>query len=167
MKKALLIFALVLGAVVAAVLGVGYALPIDHTASGAATVTLPPDRVFATILDVQNHPKWRDDVDAVEVLSPSPLRWREHSGGDAITFEIVSQEPPRRIVSRIADDSLPFGGTWTYALQPDGAGTRVTITENGQVFNPFFRFMSRFVFGHTATIDQFLADLTRVSSSGR
>ena len=33
------------------------------------------------------------------------------------------------------------------------------ITEDGQVHNPIFRFMSRFVFGYTATIDGFLKDL--------
>ena len=36
------------------------------------------------------------------------------------------------------------------------------ITENGEVYNPLFRFMSRFVFGHTATIDKYLEDLGQV-----
>lgn len=39
-----------------------------------------------------------------------------------------------------------------YRLVPDGAGTRVTITENGEVYNPLFRFVSRFLMGHTSTI---------------
>ncbi len=43
----------------------------------------------------------------------------------------------------------------------DNTGTRLTITENGEVYNPIFRFMSRFVFGHTATMDQFLSDLKK------
>jgi hypothetical protein len=68
---------------------------------------------------------------------------------------------PQQFVSRIADPNLPFGGTWTIDLKPEGAGTRVTITEHGEVYNPIFRFMSRFVFGHTATIDAYLTALQR------
>jgi hypothetical protein len=60
---------------------------------------------------------------------------------------------------RIADPDLPFGGTWTYRLTPKGSGTRLAITEHGEVYNPLFRFVSRFVFGHTATVDRFIAAL--------
>jgi len=35
----------------------------------------------------------------------------------------------------------------------------VAITEDGEVYNPFFRFMSRFVFGHAATLDEFVKNL--------
>ena len=41
-------------------------------------------------------------------------------------------------------------------LEPTDAGTRVTITENGEIYNVFFRFMARFVFGYTATMDRVL-----------
>ena len=36
------------------------------------------------------------------------------------------------------------------------AGRDLTITEDGEVYNVFFRFMSRFVFGHHATMDAYL-----------
>jgi hypothetical protein len=50
-------------------------------------------------------------------------------------------------------------GTWTFEFVPEGDGTRLTITERGEVYNPIFRFMSRFVFGHTATMDAFVENL--------
>ena len=65
------------------------------------------------------------------------------------------------LVTRIADTGLAFGGSWTFALQPAASGTRLSITENGEVYNPLFRVMSRFVFGHTATIDRYLGDLQK------
>ena len=34
-----------------------------------------------------------------------------------------------------------------------------TITENGEIYNPFFRFMARFVFGYTATMETYLKAL--------
>jgi hypothetical protein len=51
---------------------------------------------------------------------------------------------------------LPFGGPWTYELRPEGSATHLTITEHGEVFDPFFRFMSRFVLGHAATMERIL-----------
>ncbi len=75
--------------------------------------------------------------------------------------KLQESEPPRRLVTRITDKTLPFGGAWTFTLQPVDGGTKLTITENGEVYNPLFRVMSRFVFGHTATIDRYLGDLQK------
>lgn len=152
------VFAALIGLVVLT----GYALPVEHVASRTATVAQPGDRVFAALTDIDGYPQWRTDVNSVEVLSTAPpRRWRERGGNGDITFEVTEAQPPSRLVTRIADPDLPFGGTWTYDLAPEGTGTRLTITEHGEVYNPIFRFMSRFVFGHTATMDQFLADLKK------
>jgi uncharacterized protein YndB with AHSA1/START domain len=143
------------------VLGVGYWLPVAHVETRSAAFAHPPDRVFAAIADIENYPRWRSDVDAVEVLAWEPrVRWREY-GDDPITFERVEIRPPSRLVTRIADPDLPFGGTWTFELAEEGKGTRLTITEHGEVYSPLFRFMSRYVFGHGATLERFLADLER------
>jgi uncharacterized protein YndB with AHSA1/START domain len=156
---------LVLGVIVIlvlAVIAIGYALPVAHVASRDATLPAPPERVFAALQDVDRFPSWRSDVKSVDVLARTPrLRWREDGSNGPITFEVQEHDPPRRMVSRIADTSLPFGGSWTYVLTPAGTGTRIAITENGEVYNPLFRFMSRFVFGHTATMEAYLRDLQR------
>lgn len=146
----------------AAVVVIGSLLPQAHRATGTAAIAAPPGPVFEVISDVARYPEWRDDLSTVEVLTREPLRWREQSGGDAITFEVVETLPPERIRVRIVDPDLPFGGSWTYALVPEGSGTRITIVEDGEVYNPVFRFISRFVIGHTATIDRFLANLQKM-----
>ena len=155
---------LVLGALVALVLlviAIGYALPVAHVATREARLAAPPERVFGVLRDVEKYPAWRSDVKGVDLLATVPaLRWRERGDND-ITLEMETVEAPRRIVTRIADRSLPFGGSWTYELSPQDGGTRLVITENGEVYNPLFRFMSRFVFGHTATLERYLADLER------
>jgi uncharacterized protein YndB with AHSA1/START domain len=148
-----------LAVLVAVIVFAGYMLPVGHVATHTRVIAAPPDRIAAVLSDVTRFPEWRKDVDRVEVVSSAPLTWREHSGSDRITFEITDNGLPDRLVTRIADRDLPFGGTWTWALAPEGNGTRVTITEHGEVYNPIFRVMSRFVFGHTATMDQYLADL--------
>jgi uncharacterized protein YndB with AHSA1/START domain len=160
--KTALIVAGVLLLVVVAVVAVGYALPQSHVASRETVIAQPPERIYRALTEVERYPGWRSDVQKVDVLSQGPAaRWREHGSNGTITFEVAEHQAPARLVSRIADRSLPFGGTWTYELSGQGQGTRLKITEHGEVYNPVFRFMSRFVFGHTATMDRFLSDLTR------
>ena len=52
-----------------------------------------------------------------------------------------------------------FGGTWTFEVAESGSGSTLTITESGNISNPIFRFMSRFVFGYHATMNIYLEDL--------
>ena len=44
-------------------------------------------------------------------------------------------------------------------LEESGGKTKVTITENGEVYNPIFRFVSKFIIGYSATANRYLADL--------
>ena len=75
--------------------------------------------------------------------------------------ETVESVPPRRLVRRIVGETS-FGGTWTSELDgAPGGGTRLVITENGEIYNAFFRFVSRYIVGHHRTIDSFLAALRR------
>jgi uncharacterized protein YndB with AHSA1/START domain len=161
MLRILILIAGVLVALILLLIAIGYALPIGHVATRETRLAAPPERVFSVLRDVEKFPAWRSDVTSVEVLATTPaLRWRERGDND-ITFEMETVDAPGKIVTRIADKTLPFGGSWTYQLSPHDGGTRLVITENGQVYNPLFRFMSRFVFGHTATLDKFLEDLGR------
>ena len=159
MLKALFIAVAAIAFLVLIVAIAGYALPKAHVASRDARLAAPPERVFAVLTDVDRYPAWRSDVRTVEVIAREPLRWREHGSNGAITFEAQESRAPTRLVTRITDTSLPFGGTWTFALSAAEGGTAVTITENGEVYNPIFRFMSRFVFGHSATVERYLSDL--------
>jgi len=136
---------------------IGSFLPRDHVATRSATLAKPPDEVWRALADLDGQVRWRRGLERVEHLSPTSFR--EHTSQGAIAFEIVEDRAPVRRVTRIADDKLPFGGTWTYELAPDGAGTRLTITEDGFIKNPIFRFMSKTVFSTTATMERFLADL--------
>ena len=131
-------------------------------ASRTAAVGRPPADVYALVADVASYSQWWSDVSNVEMLPAEPgvVRFREHMTSGAVVMEVVETVPPQRFVTRIADPDQPFGGTWTFEIAPDPAGSRLTITERGEVYNPIFRFMSRFVFGHTATLDSCLAALT-------
>jgi uncharacterized protein YndB with AHSA1/START domain len=154
---------------VALVTLVGVALPQNHTASLARRYGVGPDVVWQTITDVESFPSWRPEVKSAERLASRDgrARWTEKTGHDQLTLEVVESVAPRRLVGRIADEGLPFGGSWTYELEAADGGTLLTITERGEVYNPFFRFVSRFVMGHTATIEQYHANLEKRLASGQ
>jgi uncharacterized protein YndB with AHSA1/START domain len=145
---------------------IGAMLPRDHVASMQVVVPASRDAVWAAVTDVASYPTWRTDVKKVGVLSqpPAPLSWREEGSQGGMTLTAETFEPPRRLIARIQDQDLPYGGAWEYVLEPDAGNadrTRVTITERGFVSNPIFRFVSRFVLGHHSTIDAYLKALGR------
>ncbi len=146
---------------VALVAAAGAMLPPDHVATRTTRLAASPDAVFATIADAGAYAAWRPSLSGVEMLPPidGRARWIEASGRDRIAMEQVERQPPRRLVTRIADPDLPFRGTWTFELTPDADGTRVTITERGEIRNPIFRVIARFVLGYGATMDTFLDEL--------
>lgn len=157
----------VVGVVVVAIiiiLAIGALLPKHHNVSRTVHVAAAPSDVYATIRNFAALRSWRPDVRSVEMLPPvdGRVRFRETSSNGAVTYEVMDDIPGTLVVTRIVDTNLGYSGAWTYAIAPAAnGGTSVTITEDADVTNVFFRFMSRFVFGHTGTIEKYLADLEK------
>jgi uncharacterized protein YndB with AHSA1/START domain len=161
--KLVLIAVAVIVLAVAGLFGLGTALPKAHTAARSLELHRSPEEVFAILSDFPAYPSWRPDVKSVEVLAPAGGKPRFREAGDqgTLTFDVEEFDPPRRMVTRIADEGLPFGGKWVIEVMPSREGSTITVTEFGEVYNPFFRVISRFVIGHTKTIDAYLANLGR------
>jgi uncharacterized protein YndB with AHSA1/START domain len=164
MKIALVSLGVVV-ALILVVIAVGYMLPVAHTATRERTLGAPPSRVFAAIMTPADFPQWRSDVKRVEMLPAvdGHTRWRETGDNGTITFVNDTVVPDRRVVTRIEDKGLPFGGGWTLELSPapQAGGTTLRITENGKIYNPVFRFVSRFILGYTRSLERYLGDLER------
>ena len=146
-------------ALVALAVLIGWLLPQNHVAHRRALFRQSSEALWETIT---GPPTWRPDVKSFEMLLAREGRkvWCEVDlHGQRITFEEVEAVPPSRLVGRIADPKLPFGGSWTYELLPGDGGTTLAITERGEIYNPFFRFMARFVFGYTSTLEKYLRNL--------
>jgi uncharacterized protein YndB with AHSA1/START domain len=140
---------------------IGSRLNPNHTASRSIKLRRSPADVFAVLHNFAQSPAWRSDVKKVEMLGvvDGHVRFREEGSNGTVTYEVLDDIAPQRLVTRIVDVDLGYSGTWTYDLQPADGGSVLTITENGVVTNPMFRFMSRYIFGHTATIDTYLKSL--------
>lgn len=125
---------------VAVVMLIGSRLPVAHVASRSETFAVPKTTL------------WELSLAAFHRMNDG-------------SYAIVEQEAPNRFVTEITDKKLPFGGTWTYELADDGAGSRLTIVEHGYVYNPVFRFISRYVIGHTRSLDAYFAGLEQSAGS--
>jgi len=133
--KWLMIAALVLVAIVIVATIIGAMLPRNHRASRTASFKRPPPDVWAAV---------------IEATSKSN-----------VPVDVLESAPPRRLVTRVKESEKMFGGTWTIAIDPAADGSTVTITEEGWVANPIFRFISRFVIGHHATMDSILRQMAK------
>ena len=136
-----------------------------HVASARATYARPAAEVFAAISGHIDQRQWRPELESIEMLAPQDGKtvFREVAGFGPVTFIVDESVPARRYVVRILDESLPYGGRWTFELEPrgpDGSRTQLTITEAGEVKVFLFRALSRF-FSPTKTIEDYLKNLGR------
>ena len=146
---------------VALVALIGCFVPRDHVAITAGTFRAAAERLFDAITDHAGQMAWRSGVSKIERgpdRDGKPV-WVEHTGQGPMPIQEVEAVRPSRVVGRIVDEGMPFGGTWTFELAatPDG-GTRVTITEAGFVRNLIFRALSP-CFSMTKPAETYLRDL--------
>jgi uncharacterized protein YndB with AHSA1/START domain len=139
----------------------GSRLPVGHIARVERDFPITPRALWAIIATPAELPKWRRGLTRIEMVDApaGTTRYREVSGRDAILYEVVESRPAVAYLTRIADRDLPFGGTWRWELQPTEGGVHLRITEEGEVYNPIFRFVARYVMGHSATLEAYMADL--------
>ena len=166
MKRLIIIIACVVGGL-ALLIGlmalVGSRLPKAHVASRSILLHSSPLEVYTVLRDFGSAPQWRPDVKRIEVepQQRGPVYFREVGNNGTVNYELTEDVPARRMVTRIRDTDLGYSGQWTYTLVAENGGTRVTIREDGEISNVLFRFMSRYFFGETATLDSYLTSLAK------
>ena len=119
-----------LAVLVAGIAIIGSMLPRAHKASRTLRVTRSPAEVWPVLIQATQ-------------TSSTPV-------------DVLESSPPNRLVTRVTAAEKNFGGTWTIAIAPLPSGAEITIAEDGWVANPIFRFVSRLVIGHHATMDGML-----------
>jgi hypothetical protein len=162
MKIILWLFVILAGMLIL-IAAIGWLLPKNHVATRIGHYHQPARAIWAAITDVEAMPSWREGLRSVTRLPDRnglPAHLEVTSSGK-LPMETIELIPPQRLVTRIADPKLPFGGTWTFEIAPVADGATLRITEHGYVTNPFFRFMSRFVFSQTSTMETYLKSLAK------
>jgi uncharacterized protein YndB with AHSA1/START domain len=144
----------------------GGSVPEHHVSKVSARFAQPPEALWAVLTDVQHFPDWRGDLKTVEPLPATGghRRWREVGDYGTLTLEVTESEPPRHLATTIvyaADEKPDFSGAWIFDLQPDGTGTRLTVTEDGRIHNQIFRGLAHSVMGYQTTQESYLKALGR------
>ena len=163
MKKILLVVLGVLVLVIVVVLIIGLLTPPDHQASRTLRVKQSPEAVWAAINDHANEPSWRDDVASVTSAGErngKPVWQENYKDGNTLQLMTTESRQPNRMVREIAEEG-PFSGRWEIDIASTTGGSSVKITEIGKVPNPFFRFVSKYVIGHTYQMEKYLTNLAK------
>lgn len=91
-----------------------------------------PAEVFAFVTDAANEPKWHTDVIEAEVLTDAPVsvgsryRWlMSFMGRKEQVMEVTRLKADRLLVMK-GGEIMGLTPTITYAIEPDGSGTRFT-----------------------------------------
>ena len=150
---------------------VGWTFPVAETTTNTITINRPPQNVWWILTDYNNasqwHPQFREAV-MLSLPGDKPMRWRgTYTDGAVVNFEVVESDFPKRLVERIADNNLPFGGTWTVVIRTDDLRTSVvTVQARAENYNPFNRFVVHLFVNPSAEVDRILKALkSRVESS--
>jgi hypothetical protein len=119
---------------------------MDVTAS--RTIAAKPGRVAAIMFDPNRDPEWIGGAKSVDPPKGDPTRvgarTTRHGGFMGKKFswttEVGGHEPDRILHMSFVEGPMK-GGTVTYRIEPDGAGSRVSVRNTG----PGPQFMGWFV----------------------
>ena len=158
---------IIVGSLLALALGVtliGMLMPRTHRASSRIALRQPADTVWVVVRGVDRVASFWPTMKKSARLADRDGHevWQQTmSDGSAMMIEVVESDPPRQFKTVIvAPEGAPFGGSWTYQIEPAAGGSQVTVTEDGWVAVPPFRVFARMMGYHT-TLDSYLKALGR------
>ena len=145
----------------------GAALPAARVTSAALILARSPESVWLVLADVDGMPGWRSDLDALERIPDQDGRpaWKEFGPHGVRVVQLVSAEPPRRLVTRRMDGNRPAFRTVELAQREGKTGTVVKVTDHEEVGNLLRRVLARLPLRREAR--RFLRDLAQALNGPR
>lgn len=163
--KWIIIIVVLLVLIVGIVYLMGSLMPVKHQSFVESQVPTKPEKLWKILTTQNEYKNWRKGIKELIVIDDN--HWSElNAHGDMINYRSDWVELNKKLLTVITNDNLPYGGHWEFQIQSINEGCHLRITENGEVYNPIFRFMSKYVFGHEATLKAYMTDLqAKVKSS--
>ncbi|MBM3810533.1 MAG: hypothetical protein FJW20_02740 [Acidimicrobiia bacterium] len=124
---------------------IGLFVSPDVEAAVSIDIASPPERVWEMVAEMENLPRWSSEISSAEQIGENPKRYRVSGAGGDAEYEIISAEPPRRLVARMTSSSFNVTGNWDLAIEPAGQGSRIRVRMKMNIGNPLFRFFSLFM----------------------
>lgn len=127
MKTTLLILVGMVGVLLLGFLLWTMSLPKERQGQATQLVNAPAAVVMATLLDVQGQPRWRPDVQRIEILAGD--QWIEHKAdGDTIQFTRTLQT--ERELHLKFSSPRGYSGQWLGNVESQGNASRIAVTES-------------------------------------
>jgi len=126
--------------VVALMFVIGYFRPKVHVARTRSRLASSPDAVWNVISDYGHWAEWQPGLKRVDRLpdTEGPTTLITEGPWGEMPMRIEDLTPPSRMITFL--DGGAFRGRWTWEIQPaEEGGADVTITEEAEIPNPFFR----------------------------
>jgi uncharacterized membrane protein len=145
----------------------GSSIPESHTSTGSETIKADIDDVFALQANVQKYPEWHDLVKEIRDYKEEPngaASWTEEwKDGNVFAMKRTAYIKEKLIRVEIEDTNEVFSGSWTFDFADLEEGTKVTITENGNIPNNFIRGMYHLTSEPDQTLKEHLRRLKTVA----
>jgi hypothetical protein len=142
----------------------GLLQPVKHSVTRSIHLNQSAGTVFAVLTNTAALPTWSSTVQKVELLPDSAgkptarvtLKW----GHLQMIMSQIESVPPTQLIIRMTRENGPILGTWTYQLTADARGCQISLTEEGELKNPFLRVIS-WLRGPDTNIKRTLLDLAQ------
>lgn len=158
--KWILIVVVALVVIAALIYLLGSLLPVKHQSMIESDLSTDPDKLWKILTTPADYKNWRSGIKELEVTDER--HWSElNTHGDKVNYRADWIEVNSKLTTHILNTNLPYGGHWEFSITKTNGGSHLRITENGEVYNPIFRFMSKYAFGHDATLRTYMADLQK------
>lgn len=137
--RRVVICVIVLLAVAAVLLMVGWLRQPGHTSTTQGLYPVSQQQAWDSLTAFDRWGLWYPEISNVEPLPDSAGARRILITGEwgEIPTVVTAWNPPYNLRTQM--DQGTFKGSWNWELRSVPEGTMVTVTESGEVRNPFFR----------------------------
>lgn len=166
MKKLLITAGALVGLLVLVTV-VGAGMSAQHVVKASRLYAATPERVWTALLSIRQLPLDRSDLR--NIVSPAE-RDRVPASievvGSPIRIDAPTQRPPVQLVVKTAEPDLAYSGTWTFILDPENDGTRLTVVEDATIRSRTLRFFVRTILGEDVLLEGIFRAVARKLSEG-
>jgi len=150
-----------LTAAVLVMIVLGKRLSSKHVVGASLHLARPPREVYELISDLEAWPTWCRNVQRVEKLPDRDgcPTVRMHMGRNRMVLKVTAADSPDHFAMTIDDEAQFFGGVWEYRLNAEVNGTRLRLTEHGEVKPALPRFLLRYVLDPAMYLRSHLRDV--------
>jgi hypothetical protein len=141
---------------------IGRMLPVTYTAERSEYIEATPSTLWSIIVNHQKEEDWRNNLIQVTKLpnqEGKPL-WKEvRRGKKSYTLKTILSDGPQKLVREIVDNKK-IGGQYSYVIEPEDEGSRLTIKHIHKIYTSSKRVQhSLFSSSNYAYINQYLSDV--------